>query len=49
MGDVFVINNGLFIIFIERSWAMTYSISGSGDVIKLGIGILIFNNDFAAY
>lgn len=26
-----------------------YSISGSGDVIKLGIGILIFNNDFVVY
>ncbi|HHI3667199.1 TPA: autotransporter-associated beta strand repeat-containing protein [Escherichia coli] len=28
---------------------MTHSISGSGDVTKLGTGILTLNNDSAAY
>ncbi|HDK2457376.1 TPA: autotransporter outer membrane beta-barrel domain-containing protein [Escherichia coli] len=46
---VFVFNNGLLTISTERSWAMTHSISGSGDVTKLGTGILTLNNDSAAY
>lgn len=49
LGDASVINNGLLIISTERSWAMTHSISGSGDVTKLGTGILTLNNDSAAY
>ncbi|EFA9727060.1 autotransporter barrel domain-containing lipoprotein, partial [Escherichia coli] len=32
LGDASVINNGLLTISTERSWAMTHSISGSGDV-----------------
>lgn len=48
-GDASVINNGLLTISTERSWAMTHSISGSGDVTKLGTGILTLNNDSAAY
>lgn len=39
LGDASVINNGLLTISTERSWAMTHSISGSGDVTKLGTGI----------
>lgn len=34
LGDASVINNGLLTISTERSWAMTHSISGSGDVTK---------------
>lgn len=49
LGDASVINNGLLTISTERSWAMTHSISGSGDVTKLGTGILTLNNDSAAY
>ncbi len=49
LGDASVINNGLLSISTERSWAMTHSISGSGDVTKLGTGILTLNNDSAAY
>ncbi|MBN6202263.1 hypothetical protein JZL84_25530, partial [Escherichia coli] len=49
MGDASGINNGLLTISTERSWAMTHSISGSGDVTKLGTGILTLNNDSAAY
>lgn len=48
-GDASVINNGLLTISTERSWAMTHSISGSGDVTKLGTGILTLNKDSAAY
>lgn len=48
-GDASVINNGLLTIATERSWAMTHSISGSGDVTKLGTGILTLNKDSAAY
>ncbi|MGC0713634.1 autotransporter outer membrane beta-barrel domain-containing protein [Escherichia coli] len=43
------LNNGLLTISTERSWAMTHSISGSGDMTKLGTGILTLNNDSAAY
>lgn len=32
LGDASVINNGLLTISTERSWAMTHSISGSGDI-----------------
>lgn len=49
LGDASVINNGLLTIATERSWAMTHSISGSGDVTKLGTGILTLNKDSAAY
>lgn len=49
LGDASVINNGLLTISTERSWAMTHSISGSGDVTKLGTGILTLNKDSAAY
>lgn len=49
LGDASVINNGLLTISTERSWAMTHSISGSGDMTKLGTGILTLNNDSAAY
>ncbi|WP_252402979.1 autotransporter outer membrane beta-barrel domain-containing protein [Escherichia coli] len=49
LGDASVINNGLLTIATERSWAMTHSITGSGDVTKLGTGILTLNNDSAAY
>ncbi|EFJ2219930.1 autotransporter barrel domain-containing lipoprotein [Escherichia coli] len=49
LGDASVINNGLLTISTERSWAMTHSINGSGDVTKLGTGILTLNNDSAAY
>lgn len=49
LGDASAINNGLLTISTERSWAMTHSISGSGDVTKLGTGILTLNNDSAAY
>lgn len=49
LGDASVINNGLLTISTGRSWAMTHSISGSGDVTKLGTGILTLNNDSAAY
>ncbi|HAU9468273.1 TPA: autotransporter outer membrane beta-barrel domain-containing protein, partial [Escherichia coli] len=49
LGDASVINNGLLTISTERSWAMTHSISGSGDLTKLGTGILTLNNDSAAY
>lgn len=49
LGDASVINNGLLTISTERSWAMTHSITGSGDVTKLGTGILTLNNDSAAY
>ena len=49
LGDASVINNGLLTISTERSWAMTHSISGSGDVTKLGTGSLTLNNDSAAY
>lgn len=48
LGDASVINNGLLTISTERSWAMTHSISGSGDMTKLGTGILTLN-DSAAY
>ncbi|EIW6510929.1 autotransporter outer membrane beta-barrel domain-containing protein, partial [Escherichia coli] len=48
LGDASVINNGLLTISTERSWAMTHSISGSGDVTKLGTytgnnGLMTFN------
>ncbi|EEW6411665.1 TPA: autoinducer-2 kinase [Escherichia coli] len=49
LGDASVINNGLLTISTERSWVMTHSISGSGDVTKLGTGILTLNKDSAAY
>lgn len=49
LGDASVINNGLLTIATERGWAMTHSITGSGDVTKLGTGILTLNNDSAAY
>lgn len=49
LGDASVINNGLLTISTERSWAMTHSISGSGDLTKLGTGILTLNNDSSAY
>lgn len=49
LGDASVINNGLLTISTERSWAMTHNISGSGDVTKLGTGILTLNKDSAAY
>lgn len=49
LGDASVINNGLLTIATERSWAMTHSITGSGDVTKLGTGILTLNNDSVAY
>ncbi len=49
LGDASVINNGLLTISTERSWAMTHSISGSGDMTKLGTGILTLNNNAPAY
>ncbi|MEB4675484.1 ECSE_1600 family autotransporter [Enterobacteriaceae bacterium G50] len=49
LGDASVVDNGLLTIATERGWTMTHSITGSGDVTKLGTGILTLNNDSAAY
>lgn len=49
LGDASVVDNGLLTIATERGWTMTHSITGSGDVTKLGSGILTLNNDSAAY
>lgn len=49
LGDASVIDNGLLTVATERGWVMTHSITGSGDVTKLGTGILTLNNESAAY
>lgn len=49
LGTASVTNNGLLTVASDTDWTMSQSVSGEGDLTKLGGGVLTLTADSAAY